>query len=191
MTVESASELCRNAIFLALLISLPMLLAAVLSDTVLLNSPTTTDRDRVVVEFLEQALGVDAMEFGGEMFEEGSDVTGVPATEIVRRDAKEYTLPNGGTIAIAQIEVVAKGLMERSAELREALEEMREQGDHTLAALMVTDILSKGTDLLVAGETGPIERAFGRELDDGALPLPGVMSRKKQVAPKLLSAYSS
>ena len=168
-----------------------MLLAAVLSDTVLLNSPTTTDRDRVVVEFLEQALGVDAMEFGGEMFEEGSDVTGVPATEIVRRDAKEYTLPNGGTIAIAQIEVVAKGLMERSAELREALEEMREQGDHTLAALMVTDILSKGTDLLVAGETGPIERAFGRELDDGALPLPGVMSRKKQVAPKLLSAYSS
>jgi manganese-dependent inorganic pyrophosphatase len=168
-----------------------MLLAAVLSDTVLLNSPTTTDRDRVVVEFLERALGVDAMEFGGEMFEEGSDVTGVPANEIVRRDAKEYTLPNGSTIAIAQIEVVGKGLLERSDELREALEGLRQEGDHALAALMVTDILSKGTDLLLAGDAGPVERAFGRELDNGALPLPDVMSRKKQVAPKLLSAFAS
>ena len=168
-----------------------MLLAAVLSDTVLLNSPTATDRDRVVVDFLEQALGVDAMEFGSEMFEAGSDVTGVSAADIVRRDAKEYSLANGATIAIAQIEVVGKGLLERSDELRDALEGLRDQGDHTLAALMVTDILSKGTDLLLAGDAGPVERAFGRELDNGALPLPDVMSRKKQVAPKLLSAYSS
>ena len=50
-----------------------MLLAAVLSDTVLLNSPTATERDRAVVDFLESALRVDAMEFGGEMFEAGSD----------------------------------------------------------------------------------------------------------------------
>ena len=50
------------------------------------------------------------MEFGGEMFEAGSDVTGVPAEDIVRRDAKEYQLPGGETIAIAQIEVVGKGL---------------------------------------------------------------------------------
>lgn len=168
-----------------------MLLAAVLSDTVLLNSPTATDRDRTVVDFLERALGVDATEFGREMFEAGSDVTDVSAADIVRRDAKEYTLPGGGTIAIAQIEVVGKAVLERSDELREALEDLREQGDHAIAALMVTDILSKGTDLLVAGDTGPIERAFGRELDNGALPLPDVMSRKKQVAPKLLSAYSS
>ena len=126
-----------------------MLLAAVLSDTVLLNSPTATDRDRVVVEFLEKALSVDAMEFGGEMFEAGSDVTGVSAADIVGRDAKEYALAGGETIAIAQIEVVGKGLLERADELSKALEELRERNGHVLAALMVTDILSKGTDLLV------------------------------------------
>ena len=168
-----------------------MLLAAVLSDTVLLNSPTATDRDRTVVEYLEQALGVDAMEFGGEMFAAGSDVTGVSADEIVRRDAKEYQLAGGETIAIAQIEVVGKGLLERADELRDALERMRDSSDHALAALMVTDILSKGTDLLVAGDAGPVERAFGKSLENGALPLPAVMSRKKQVAPKLLGAFSS
>jgi manganese-dependent inorganic pyrophosphatase len=167
-----------------------MLLAAVLSDTVLLNSPTTTERDRVVVQFLEQALGVDALEFGGEMFAAGSDVTGVSADDIVGRDAKEYQLANGETIAIAQIEVVGKGLLERTDELREALERLRQSHGHTLTALMVTDILSKGTDLLVVGDKAPVERAFGRELENGALPLPAVMSRKKQVAPKLLGAFS-
>jgi len=166
-----------------------MLLAAVLSDTVLLNSPTTTERDRVVVSFLERALGVDAMAFGREMFEAGSDVTGVPAAEIVARDSKEYQLPGGETISIAQIEVVGKALLERAGDLRDALEQARESRHHGLAALMVTDILSKGTDLLVSGDTTLAERAFDAQLTDGVLPLPGVMSRKKQVAPRLLGAF--
>jgi len=168
-----------------------MLLSAVLSDTVLLSSPTATDRDRVVVEYLEQALGVNAMELGRRMFEAGSDVTGVSADEIVRRDSKEYQLPAGETIAIAQIEVVGKGVLDRSAELAEALERMRNSGGHSLAALMVTDILSKGTDLLIAGDPSPVERAFGKQIENGSLQLPSVMSRKKQVAPKLLGALSA
>ncbi len=167
-----------------------MLLCAVLSDTVLLSSPTATDRDRVVVDYLEKALGVDAMEVGRKMFEAGSDVTGVSADDIVRRDSKEYQLGAAGTIAIAQIEVVGKGLLERSGELAEALERMRDSGEHTLAALMVTDILSKGTDLLVAGDVAPVERAFGTQLENGSLELPSVMSRKKQVVPKLLGAFT-
>ena len=53
---------------------------------------------------------------------------------------------------------------------------------------MLTDILAKGTDLLVAGDGPTVERAFGRSLEDGVLDLPDVMSRKKQVAPKLMAA---
>ncbi len=166
-----------------------MLLAAVLSDTVLLNSPTTTARDRTVVEFLEQAIGVVAKEFGSEMFEAGSDVTGVPADEIVGRDTKEYALSNGGTIAIAQIEVVGRALADRTEELQEGLERMRAAHDYAIAVLMVTDIVGKGTDLLVAGDSGPVERAFDEQLSNGAMRLPGVMSRKKQVAPPLLGAF--
>ncbi len=166
-----------------------MLLAAVLSDTILLSSPTATDRDRVVVAYLEQALGVNAMELGRKMFEAGSDVTGVSADEIVRRDAKEYQVAGGSTIAIAQIEVVGKVVLDRSEELSEALDRMRDSGGHQLAALMVTDIVSKGTDLLLSGDVGPVEKAFGKELRNGSMELPSVMSRKKQVVPKLLGAF--
>ena len=58
-----------------------------------------------------------------------------------------------------------------------------------LYALMITDIVDHGTELLVAGDSAPVERAFGVDAADGVLDLPGVMSRKKQVAPKLLAAF--
>ena len=67
-----------------------MLLGAVLSDTVILNSPTTTDRDRAVIAYLEQVLAIEAEEFGREMFERTSNLSSVPVEEIVERDAKEY-----------------------------------------------------------------------------------------------------
>ena len=65
-----------------------------------------------------------------------------------------------------------------------------DEADHALFALMITDIVSQGTDLLVAGDSRPLERAFGVEAEDGIIALPGVVSRKKQVAPKLLASLS-
>jgi manganese-dependent inorganic pyrophosphatase len=74
-------------------------------------------------------------------------------------------------------------------ELRSALEGARDEGGHAVAALMVTDIVARGTRLLVAGDVDAVSRAFGVPADEhGALDLPGVMSRKKQVAPKILAA---
>jgi manganese-dependent inorganic pyrophosphatase len=165
-----------------------MLLGAVLSDTVILNSPTTTGRDHAVVEYLERVLGLDATELGREMFERTSDVSEVPAEEILTHDSKEYEVDAGQTISIAQIETVGHAVLERRDELLDALRALREREGHVLSALMVTDILAKGTELLVAGDTAPLERAFGRPADGGTLELPGVMSRKKEVAPKLLAA---
>jgi manganese-dependent inorganic pyrophosphatase len=165
-----------------------MLLGAVLSDTVILNSPTTTERDHAVIEYLERVLELDATEFGREMFERTSDVSQVPAEEILARDAKQYEVAAGRTLSIAQNETVGDSLLERKDELLEALSSQRERDGHVLSALMVTDILAKGTELLVAGDKTPLERAFGRPADDGLLSLPGVISRKKQVAPKLMAA---
>jgi manganese-dependent inorganic pyrophosphatase len=164
-----------------------LLLGAILSDTVILNSPTTTERDRSVVEYLERVLALDAAELGREMFEATSDVSAVSADEIIRRDAKLYHV-RSGQISIAQIEVVGRALDERKGELLEALAQARESQGLHLYALMVTDVLSKGTDLLVAGDTTGAARAFGAAPSDGEIELPGVMSRKKEVAPKLLAA---
>jgi manganese-dependent inorganic pyrophosphatase len=165
-----------------------VLLGAVLSDTVILNSPTTTERDRAVVEYLEQRLDVDHREFGQEMFEAGSDVTEATADQIVTRDAKEYEVANG-TIAIAQIETVGHALDDRIDELLAAVQKARDKNDHELYALMVTNIMEKGTKLLIAGDTAAAAKAFDSSAQDGVVDLPGVMSRKKQVAPVLLGAF--
>ena len=165
-----------------------MLLGAVLSDTVILNSATTTERDRAVVEYLERVLAVGASEIGREMFEATSDVSELSADQIVSRDAKQYQVSSGNTICIAQIEVVGNALLDRKDELLEAMRKARESRDLELYALMVTDVLTKGTELLVVGDTATVARSFGVEPHDSQIELPGVMSRKKEVAPKLLGA---
>jgi len=166
-----------------------MLLAAVLSDTVIFNSPTTTERDREVVRSVEGLLDVDAKEFGMEMFEASSDVSGLSAQEIIDRDQKEYDLGEVGAMSISQIETVGTGLLERKSELLDSLEELQQRNGYLFTALMVTDIIGQGTELLCAGDCDSVERAFDARAEDGVIDLPGVMSRKKQVAPKLLAAF--
>jgi manganese-dependent inorganic pyrophosphatase len=165
-----------------------MLLGAVLSDTVILNSATTTERDHAVVEYLERVLAIDGEALGREMFESTSDVSDLTADEIVTRDAKHYQVRGGNEICIAQVEVVGEGLLDRKAELLEALRRERDRRELALYALMVTDVLDKGTEMLVAGDVGAVARSFGIEPEDSTILLPGVMSRKKEVAPKLMTA---
>jgi manganese-dependent inorganic pyrophosphatase len=164
-----------------------MLLAAILSDTVILNSPTTTDRDREVVKVLEEFLDLDAEEFGREMFEASSDVSELSGEEIVNRDAKEYGTSSGDRVSVSQIETVGPGLLERKDELVSALEDLRDENDYVFSALMVTDITQGGTQLLCVGDCTPVHQAFDAQPQNGVIELPGVMSRKKQVAPALLA----
>jgi manganese-dependent inorganic pyrophosphatase len=165
-----------------------MLLGAVMSDTIILNSATTTDRDRLIVNYLERVLALDGAEYGREMFEATSDVSEVSAEEIISRDAKQYHTSSGHQICIAQIEVVGKALLDRKDELLAAMRKARESRELGLYALMVTDVLTKGTDLLLAGDVTGVARAFSTQAHDSSIELAGVMSRKKEVAPKLLAA---
>ena len=165
-----------------------MLLGAIMSDTVLLTSPTTTDRDHAAADHLECLLDLDAREFGREMFERSSDVEGVAAADLVTRDLKEYEVDGKGALSVAQIESVGRAVFDRADELLEAIEKHRARRDQVLFALMLTDILERDTLLLVAGNDAIAERAFGKPVVDGRIELPGVMSRKKQVAPGLLAA---
>jgi manganese-dependent inorganic pyrophosphatase len=168
-----------------------MLLGAIVSDTVLLTSPTTTERDHRATEYLEWLLRIDAQKFGREMYEQSSDVADVAPADLVTRDLKEYELDNGKTLSVAQIETVGRAVFDRSEELLQAAEAHRERRDHVLFALMLTDILEQHTRLLVTGNESIAERAFDKPVEDGAIELPGVMSRKKQVAPGLLSAAAA
>jgi manganese-dependent inorganic pyrophosphatase len=165
-----------------------VLLGAILSDTVILNSPTTTDRDREAVRFLAEFVGVEALSFGREMFESGSDAADASVESLLGRDSKEYETAEG-PMSIAQIETAGTILVDRLGELRQALQAQHDRNSHVLSALMITDILEKHTQLLLAGDIAAAERAFGKDATDGIIDLPGVMSRKKQVAPPLLGAF--
>lgn len=165
-----------------------MLLGAVLSDTVILNSPTTTERDHAVVGYLERALALDARELGREMFESTTDFSGISAERIITQDAKRYQIRGGRVICIAQIEVVGRALLERRDELLQALRDQRRHRELALYALMVTDVLAHGTEILVAGDAAAVARSFGVQAHDSTIELPGVMSRKKEVAPRLMTA---
>jgi manganese-dependent inorganic pyrophosphatase len=121
------------------------------------------------------------------MFAASSDVSAISAEDLVRRDAKNYQSGSGQPFTVAQVEVVGKGLLDRKRELLDAMAHERVAQGSSVYALMVTDVLDQGTDLLVDGDVQAVARAFGVAANDGSLELPGVMSRKKQVAPKLLS----
>ncbi len=165
-----------------------MLVAAILSDTVVLSSPTTTPRDVAALDRLADRLGLDPGEFGREMFEAGSDVSNVGAADLLDRDLKAYELASGQSICIGQVETVGDALLARAGELRDAAVARVAHDGHRLVALMVTDVSTGGTQLVVAGDVALAERAFGVPAVDGILALPGVMSRKKQVAPPLMKA---
>src|ERR687886_748853 len=110
-----------------------MLLAAVLSDTVIFNSPTTTERDHRAMRYLEELLDLDARAVGMEMFEASSDVSNLSAEDIIRRDAKEYGLDGDRKMSISQVETVGTGLLGRKSELLDALEKMRQNNDYVFA----------------------------------------------------------
>lgn len=165
-----------------------ILLAALLTDTVILKSPTTTDTDRAVCERLASRVGVEPLAFGMEVFRSRS--AGVPfsAEAVVRTDVKEYRAGDLNT-AVAQYESVdLSELMEHADEVRAAMEVLRESRGYDLVVLMATDIVREGSEILAVGKVRLAEKGLGIDLASGSAWMPGVLSRKKQVAAALVAA---
>jgi manganese-dependent inorganic pyrophosphatase len=168
-----------------------VLLSAVLSDTLLLKSPTTTETDREVAESLSEVAGVDLEAFGMELFKARSGGRGFSVERAVTGDLKEYVFGDA-RIAVGQVETVDAGeYLARKADLLEFMDSYREARGYDLVALMVTDVLEEGTELLVSGRSRLAERAFDTSFEDGSAWLPSVLSRKKQVAARLAESLGS
>ena len=165
-----------------------ILLSAVLSDTLLLKSPTATDVDRDVADRLASGLGVDVTDFGMAMFKARSTGVVFSAERAVTADLKEYRLGDA-SVAVGQVETVdaAEVLVHRS-EMESVMGSLRESRGYDLVLLMVTDVVREGSHLLAAGRVRLAERAFDTAFEDGSAWLPGVLSRKKQVASSLAAA---
>ncbi len=165
-----------------------VLLSAVLTDTVILKSPTTTDIDRDTAEYLANIAGKDVVKFGMEIFKTRGGEGEMPVEDLVEADSKEFEIGDA-VVLIAQHETVdLEGVLKREDEIREHMRHLRENRNYKFVLYLVTDILEEGSQFILEGEPKIVNEAFGIECkEDGGNWMPGILSRKKQVAAKILN----
>jgi len=170
-----------------------ILLAAILSDTVLFKSPTCTSKDVTTAEKLAAIAGLDIQEFGMNVLEAGASIKGMSTTDIIGNDIKEFQIGNY-RMAIAQMSVMnSEEILTIKEQLARDMEVMCSKENYDMVLLMVTNIITEGSHLIYTKQATPLlSQAFGDiiqdSMEDIVLYLPGVMSRKKQIIPPLSEA---
>lgn len=168
-----------------------LLLSAIISDTLLFNSPTCTEQDIEAAHQLADIAKVNLKEYGRNMLIAGSNVSDMTPAQIVGADRKIFTMGDY-KVAISQINTGDyKGLFNQLKPLLAEMNKNCEDENLDLAILMVTDIVLGGSELLVAGKQRDlVEKAFGIEDGDISQFFPKMFSRKKQVVPPLMNVAS-
>lgn len=164
-----------------------LMLSGILSDTLILNSPTTTDIDRKAVQELADIAGVDYQVYGLEMLKAGSSLKGKTKEEVLYTDYKNYPVGNYH-IGLGQISTTNPDeLLEEKEEYVDLLNQVADGEDYYFVALFVTDIIKKGSYVLYSKRAEDILRnVYKREdLTQGTF-LEGVVSRKKQILPGIM-----
>jgi len=164
-----------------------IMLSAILSDTLLFKSPTTTEIDKEVGKVLAQIAGVDINEYGTKMFKAASSVSGISVEEIINTDLKTFKYGDSN-MAIGQVITLDfDEMLERKDEIVEKLNDMCEFGKYKVALLFVTDIIRNGSYLFFNENSEEIlEEAYGIQHASQGIYLDGMVSRKKQMLPPLL-----
>ncbi len=157
-----------------------ILLAGILSDTLVLRMSTTTPVDRTSVDYLAGITGLDPVAFGTELIEKGMDIEHTPLTIILSRDTKDYSL-FGTEVTISQVMMTSGGFLEgRTGEITAALERLRKEGGVQIFLALFTDVIGNRSHLFAAGDPAVLS-ALGYA--DQPVVLEGVMSRKKDFLP--------
>ena len=161
-----------------------LMASAIISDTLLLKSPTTTEHDIKALEELEKIAGIDIKEYGLEMLKAGTDLDDFTAKELVNLDAKSLE-KNGVKFVIAQVNTVSiEDVLKRQEELENAMKEEIEENGLNIFVLAITDILNSNSEIIALGDkVDVVEKAFDKKLEDNRAFLEGVVSRKKQLLP--------
>ena len=173
-----------------------LLLAGIMSDTLVLNSPTTTNRDREAAERLlrwakvgdSPLAGETVQTFGEQVLQAGAGLASRTPDEIVNTDFKQYEAA-GLKFGISQVEVTNRSqLAEYMGALGDALKKQRDTHGLDFAMLMVTDVVRRGSRLLITNDIPALEGLPFPKREDGTLNADGLVSRKMQLLPTILGA---
>ena len=165
--------------------------SGMISDTLFLRSPTATETDSELLNWLQQFCDVDLTEYANEFFQVGSALRSCDSDQVVREDCKEFE-ESGRRFSISQIEEIGFDLFwQRKKELGLALEKLSREDGLEFAALLVTDISSNGSLLLMSREPDGWEEINYPQLEEKLYQLDEVVSRKKQLLPLIISLLES
>ena len=165
-----------------------LMAAAIISDTVLFKSPTTTATDQRMAKRMARIAGVTLEDLGQVVFSAGN-VGDKSAQELLLSDFKEFHIA-GHYLAIGQITCVDSHLlMQRKAEFLDAMAELQRKNGYELVMLMITDVLLSGSHLLYLGDVDAVRQAFNVDIRDDTCFLHKVISRKKQIVPMLSALW--
>jgi len=163
-----------------------IMLSAIISDTLLLKSPTKTVEDEKAVEELAKIAEVNYEEYGLEMLKAGTDLSDYSAEELIGLDCKKCELKDKKA-KVAQVNTAdISEMMKRKSEFEAAISKDIEENNLDLFVFAITDIINSNSQAIVLGkETTIFEKGFNTKLEDNTAFLPGVVSRKKQILPVL------
>ena len=169
-----------------------LLLSGILSDTLILTSPTTTELDKQIVPILADIAKVDYKKYGREMIKAGASLEGKSEEDVIYTDFKNYPF-NNLKLGIGQFSTVSVDeILAKKDNYIKTIQEICSKEEYYLVAFFVTDVIENGSYILFSEAAKPIlSKSFNLDnLEQGSY-LPGVVSRKKQVVPVILNALEN
>lgn len=168
-----------------------LMLSAIISDTLLLKSPTCTEQDVKAAHELAAIAGVELETYGLSMLKAGADLSDKTIPQLISLDSKEFSM-GSSKVEIAQVNAVdVNDVLSRQGELEAALNQIIEQKGLDLFLFVVTDILNNDSIGIALGKAaGNVEKAYNVTLVDNKAVLKGVVSRKSQIVPVLTDIFS-
>ena len=165
-----------------------LMLSGILSDTLILRSPTTTEYDKIAVKDLSRTAKVDYKKYGHEMIKAGSSLAGMTMEQVLYKDYKNYTIGNDRVGLGQVITMDIKEVLNEKEEYIRLLNTVANNNNYLFVCLFVTDILENGTYVLYSDRAKEVlESAFGiKNIKQGQF-LKGIISRKKQILPVLMN----
>ena len=159
-----------------------LMLSAIISDTLLLKSPTTTEKDKKALEALAKIADVDVNIYGLEMLKAGTNLDKYTEDELIRLDAKKIEKEDIKYV-IAQVNTVSiPDILKRKEKIEQEINKEILAKGLSLFVFVITDIINSNSEAIVLGDrTDVIAKSY--EIKDNIAVMPGVVSRKKQVLP--------
>lgn len=165
-----------------------LMLSGILSDTLILRSPTTTEYDKVAVDALSKILKLDYKKYGHDMIKAGSSLSGMTIEQVLYKDYKNYTIGNDRVGLGQVITMDIKEVLNEKDQYIKLLNTVANNNNYLFVCLFVTDILENGTYVLFSDRAKEVlESAFDiKDIKQGHF-LKGIISRKKQILPVLMN----